>query len=402
MLRSVAIGCALSVSLPGAAFAQAPPPGWYVLKSGTNAMAYAREASASDLLLEFDLGASIAPTERAAREFVTQLTAKRECGAFGDVAPDAAGGAAFRAETRPGARPACAVILAARGRGETVVIVAKTIAPAGRLDAPRAGAEQLLAMRTGRPLTPPATRAETEASARSRDAGASTSDAALSAALAAVPAANVPVHVVLHGEGSYSGWPPSYRYIVSTHLYFANGYMTRCADWDPGLLSPTPESLGRADPACGISRWRTTGTTVEVQASDGSWSTVEVADATMRRFGPAERLDVRFGNVGGAGFGGPGAAVSVNTISGSDLRMTRDGEIAVGAWSTTVLSGANVGGGSSGRSQPLVGRYRLDGHLIAITRPDGSITRGFIVGVNEQGVLGHVYLNGKHFWNRDN
>jgi Na+-transporting NADH:ubiquinone oxidoreductase subunit NqrA len=110
---------------------------------------------------------------------------------------------------------------------------------------------------------------------------------------------------------------------------------------------------------------------------------------------------VAFGNVGGAGFGGPGAAVSVNTVSGSDLRMTRDGEIAVGDWSTTVLSGANVGGGSSQQSQPLIGRYHLDGHLIAIQRRDGTITRGFIAGVNEKGALGHVYLNGRHFWNRN-
>ena len=408
MIRSIAIGCASIVSLAHPAIAQGPPAGWYVLKSSATAMAYGREGSESDLLLEFDLGASTPTTATTAQEFVSQLTARRECGAFGPVTPDAARRAVFRAETSPHARPACTVVLAARPRGGTVGIVGKSIAPAGSLAAPRAGAERLLALRTGRPgpsLPPPIApsspgRIETAAAPESKETPLPASDAALRSALAAVPKANRPVHVVVHGEGVSAGWPPSYTYTVTTHLYFANGYMTRCADWDPGLLSPTPESLGRAYPECGLARWRNTGASVQVQSDDGTWTAVDVTDGSVRRFRPAERLDVTFGNVGGAGFGGPGAATNVATVFGSDLRMTRRGDIAAGEWSTTVLSGADVGGGSARQSQPLVGQYHLDGHLIAIQRPDGTITRGFIAGVNEDGALRHVYLNGKHFWNR--
>jgi hypothetical protein len=39
--------------------------------------------------------------------------------------------------------------------------------------------------------------------------------------------------------------------------------------------------------------------------------------------------------------------------------------------------------------------------VIAVARPDGPISRGVIAGVDENGALERVYLNGKPFSNRD-
>ncbi len=402
MVRSIALGLVFLALVTRPAIAEAPPPGWYLMKSQASGAIFGRDGSDSDLLLELDFGGSISATETSARELAALLTETGECGAFGAVKADPSDGMVLRAETTQSARPSCNLIIAERANAGALVIVGKTISAVGSLEGPRAGAESLLALRTGRkPSPPPVVTAGGKIPASPSDDGSSALDGALKTAMSAVPKGNVPVRILLHGEGSFIGWPASYVYTVTTHLYFANGYMTRCADWDPGLLSPTPESLGRLYPECGLARWRKTGTSLEVQDEEGLWSAVDTSGDSIRRFSPGERVDVNFGNVGGAGFGGAGAVVSVNTLFGEYLLMTSDGQIAVGEWSTTVLSGATIGGGGSGQSRPIGGRYYLDGHLIAIAEPDGAVTRGFIVGVNENGVLGHIYLNGRQFWNRD-
>lgn len=229
-------------------------------------------------------------------------------------------------------------------------------------------------------------------------AGRSSGEDDLVAALAAIPAEARPIKVVSHGQGSYVGWPASYVYTVSTYLLFSNGWMSLCADWDPGKLRPTPESLGRAYPDCGLRRWRRSGSGFEMQEDDGNWVALTDTADDLRSFKPGEMLELAFGNVSGVGFSG---AVSVNTISGSDLRMTSGGEIAVGSWSSAVLSGSNLGGGSSSRGEPLIGRYRLDGNIIAVRTAAGAISRGFIAGVPAAGRPEYIYLNGKQFWKGD-
>jgi hypothetical protein len=394
MIRLACVSLFALASVAGVSVAQGPPPGWFELDSAEFGAVYGRQGSDTDLLLDFNMGSAVSASAASASELTSMLTEAGQCGNFGRVRADGGGAKVWRAETLGQTDLPCSLVLAEGKRGATLVFVAKTIAPDGDLSTARNGAETLLALRTGRATSVTATPAP-------KGPAMTVSEDALKAALAAIPKANVPARVITHGTSSYSGWPPSYVYIVTTHLYFANGWMTDCSNWDPGVLSPTPESLGEARPDCTLARWRKTARGAEVQNEDGTWSGVELNDGTVQAFSAGQRLNLAFGNVGGAGFSGPGVAVNINTISGSDLQMTQGGEIAVGEWSTTVLSGSNIGGGGSRSSEPLVGRYRVDGNLIAVGRPDGTITRGFIAGVNEGRNLGHVYLNGRHFWNRD-
>lgn len=250
-------------------------------------------------------------------------------------------------------------------------------------------------------IPPSATTTDRAGGAPARPSAAGDEEVALTAAIAAVPAEARPVHIVLDGSGSFSGWPATYVYVVTTYLLFGNGWATRCSDWDPGLLRPTPESLGAAYPDCGLRRWRRSGASVELQDEEGSWSKPTGVIGELRSFKPGERINIDFGNVGGTGFAGAPGGVSTSMLSGSDLRMSSDGRIAVGGWSSVALSGATVGGGSSSRSQPKIGNYRLDGNIIAIRDATGSISRGFIAGVPVTGQAQHIYLNGKQFWSKD-
>jgi hypothetical protein len=224
----------------------------------------------------------------------------------------------------------------------------------------------------------------------------------LKQAIAAIPAQNRPVGAVTYGTGSYSGWPASYTYTVTTRMLFGNGLSSTCSDWDPGQFSPRRGQPPFATDDCSLIAWRKAAGAVEFQSDDRSWSSADIAEGVFG-FKPGERIDIEFGNVGGIGFnfGTPGG-VAASTLSGGTLRMTRDGWIAVGDWSTTVISGSNIGGGSSRTSGPKVGRYYLDGHIIAIIDDRGEITRGFIAAVaGDKGTrIGHVYLNGRHYWDQ--
>ncbi len=400
MLKKSLLCAAALLFLPNAtAAAQGALPGWTIARSGETSAVYTRDGSDSDLLLVFDLDAEIDITLVNAEEAMSLLTQSGECGAFGPVRSDRTNGV-FRAETSASAGPACAAIVAATPKDHGVMIVGKSISATGNLTFVRSGADQLLAARTGKAIatTQPSTSAK---AAPIRTAQSTTQiDAALKSAVATVPKDRIPVLVETHGTPSYSGWPPSYVYTVSTHLYFANGFMTTCADWDPGVFAPTPQSLGKAKDDCTVARWRRGKGGVEIELEPGKWSASESAGDGIVRFKAGERLDIAFGNIGATGFNSPGG-VNVGTISGSDLTLTRQGDIAIGDWSTTVVSGANVGGGSSRESGPLVGRYWIDGHVIAVADQNGQISRGFIAGVKEGSALGHVYLNGTHYWNSD-
>ena len=234
--------------------------------------------------------------------------------------------------------------------------------------------------------------------------GAGDFDARLKQAVAAIPAQSRPVGAVTYGTSSYVGWPPSYVYKVTSRMLFSNGLASTCADWDPGQFAPNRNQPPFVEDGCDLIPWRKTTGTTEFQSDDRSWSAADSGDGVIG-FKPGERIDIDFGNVGGIGFnfGGGAGAVATSTISGGTLRMTSDGWIAVGDWSSTVISGSNIGGGSSRTSGPKVGRYYLDGHIIAIIDEQGQITRGFIAATDGDAGerIGHIYLNGRHYWDRD-
>lgn len=233
-------------------------------------------------------------------------------------------------------------------------------------------------------------------SAQARVTG--TDDTALKSYLAAIPASRRPVYVATKGVSGFSGWPAMPTYSIRVYLFFSNGYATDCSDWNPALYDPTPESLGQADSDCDFYRWRGTPGALQLQSDDGSWSGSGLADDHIK-FRAGERINISFGNIAATGFNA--GSISTGTISGGDLVMRSDGAFASGDWSSTNISGGNVAGYSGSRTKGAVGRYYLDGHLIAVADENGQISAGFISGVRSKGALGNIYLNGTHYWEGD-
>jgi hypothetical protein len=223
------------------------------------------------------------------------------------------------------------------------------------------------------------------------------SDAALKAYVASIPASRRPIKVATRGTHGFSGYPAVPTYSIRVFLFFANGYATDCSDWDPGKLEPTPASLGAARSDCSVYKWRQGKAGLEIEWRAGDWGGGELADDVIR-FRPGERISIAFGNIRSMGVAGP---INTGTMSGGDLMMRPDGQFASGDWSTTTISGQNVAGYSAQKSGPTVGRYHLDGNIIAVDAGGGRLNVGFITGVRVNGQLKHIYLNGTHFWDRD-
>jgi hypothetical protein len=223
------------------------------------------------------------------------------------------------------------------------------------------------------------------------------SPATLVAALAAVPKSSRPEFIEFYS--THSGM----SFSTAKRMFFPTGYMTTCTDWDPAVLSPTPASLGKAMPDCDLYRWRRADGRVEFEYSPGDWDEVTSDDPTILKLPPGKTFDLAWGNVRSFGFntGAAGSgAVQTGTMSGDELQMTSAGEIAVGSWTTTNISGAGIGGGSSSETGPVRGRYQIDGNIIAISDASGRISRGFIIAVGSGGKVSGLYLNGTHYYDR--
>ncbi|MFC4290964.1 hypothetical protein ACFOWX_00860 [Sphingorhabdus arenilitoris] len=235
--------------------------------------------------------------------------------------------------------------------------------------------------------------AQSASAAGSGGAETAVSDAQLAAYLARVPVSRRPVAVATRSSGVYG------NFSIAVYLFFANGYAANCSDWDPVILEPTPESLGRAREDCDVKRWRKTSDgALQVIASDGTWDGSGFAD-DVTKFRKGERLDASFGNI--QSFGISGAAFSSGTISGGDLAFRSDGQFASGRWRTTNFAGADIVANNSEERAPRIGRYYLDGHLIAVSAADGSISAMFVTGIRKGDIVSHIYLGGTHYWQSD-
>ena len=224
--------------------------------------------------------------------------------------------------------------------------------------------------------------------------------ATLQAALDAVPAANVPVHTVIHGYGTHVGWPPSYIYRVFPVFLFEGGRGHACPGADPMRLDWAALA---ADEDCDVYEWRPRGAAVEFrEVGDDEWESQQ--PQTDRKFGDAERLDVRFENRGGTGVDYGAGSMAVSTLTGKNLIMTRDGRIVVTGYSTTLASGPSAVASASGKTRPIQGTYLLKGSLIAIQEDGASApTVAYIAADTDKGVreVGHVFFGGTHYWNPD-
>jgi len=197
-----------------------------------------------------------------------------------------------------------------------------------------------------------------------------------------IPSANRPIGAYTRLEESWVGFPAMLTYKAKLGLVFPNGNFVSCANWDPAVLDPTPESVGRAIKKCDVTKWQ------------GS------QEKKTKGFSKGQTLDIKFGNVSANGF--DWGSSSSSQISGSNLLMTKSGRIAIGKYRGTSVSSGGNGAGSSSRTRPLTGTYVLDDYIITITTNRGEVVNGFIAWSSDRGSrkIDHIYLNGEHFWNR--
>ena len=215
----------------------------------------------------------------------------------------------------------------------------------------------------------------------------------LPSALEAVPPEHRPIAVVSRSSTSFMGGMPIPSF--SQWMVFANGYATDCYEWDPATTAPTPSTLPSE---CEVVSWRKAGNLYQFQDDDGTWEEPEDYGVLLD-FQPGETINVDLVRKSGAG--SPEVnGISVGSISSGVLQMTPDSTITLGNWTSVVVSGSNVGGGSTRSEGPVTGRYYLDGYLIAIAGEDGIIRRGFIAGDRESSGF-YIYLNGDLYWERE-
>jgi hypothetical protein len=211
-------------------------------------------------------------------------------------------------------------------------------------------------------------------------------DVALKNAMAAVPKSNRPIGYVV--QSNYLPGTNGVMQLLTTKWgVFPNGYATDCTGWDPAEIDPTPQSLGtamkKAGESCDVIRWeKKQGNYVRFIAPDDVLAPDD-SEVINEGFAPGTRLDVDIGNVRAFGSVGyvPDGMVAARGIAGGSLRMTKAGEIGVGSWSTVGFMGSDViAGGSSVSRAPRIGRYYLDGYVIAVQDQNGAISRRMIYG----------------------
>lgn len=181
--------------------------------------------------------------------------------------------------------------------------------------------------------------------------------------------------------------------MLNTQPWMLFDWATDCTNWDPAVPALEPP---RGNP-CDVA-WSAGARGADGDAfakDDGNWD--QATPSSLASFRPGRIVAADLVNKSGAGtaVGAPGLAVG--SLTSGMLRMTTSSRIEVGSWTSVVVSGSNVGGGSSRSRGPAAGTYRLDGHLIAIADGQGGIRRGFIA--EDRGTGGpYIYLNGDLFW----
>lgn len=136
-------------------------------------------------------------------------------------------------------------------------------------------------------------------------------------------------------------------------LDFKSGTQPGCSNWDPNSNVRADELVGSKD--CKL---------------DG-----ENTSDQILAFAPGERINLTFGTVSSVTF--DFIDNTAGGMSGANVLMNTDGQIAIGNWQANFINADNSGAASSAK-QTLIGRYYLDGNTIAIATSDGSIHHSFI------------------------
>lgn len=177
----------------------------------------------------------------------------------------------------------------------------------------------------------------------------------------------------------FSGFPASYYYKVAMAIELEKGILLRCLEWDPAVAVDL-KKLAETN-KCKIP------------------SKAEIHE--VKSFKPGERLSLVFGNINS--FSIDGLEGSATSFSGSGVKMNLEGEVFLDRWRASHASStAATARATSARKKNVRGRYYLDGYTITIVTDEGETLNGFIGYTGDNSAnIGALFLNGKHYWDKD-
>lgn len=193
-----------------------------------------------------------------------------------------------------------------------------------------------------------------------------------------IPAYNRPIAASIYSTQAWVGFPAMLTFKVSMALEFADGVKLACTQWSP-IADINAKEL-KDDNDCALK--------------------ADVELSRILSFTAGERIEIAFGTIGAYGLeSGDGSASS---MSGGDLSFNMNGDVVIGTWQAKGISSSSAQSAvAAGRKSRLVGRYYLAGNTISIATADGDVMHGFIGYSKRDGRIGAVYVNGKHYWDRN-
>jgi hypothetical protein len=225
-------------------------------------------------------------------------------------------------------------------------------------------------------------------------------DKALAASVAAVPASRRPIGLISRTSYTMSGTllsPVSTAWTV-----FGNGFLTDCTQWDPATIDPTPAGLSpylnSKDDSCDIAKWRRVGNEIVVTDIEEEGDDIDDTRYTLSNIKPFTRgqylaLDLETTSSFSAQI--PGSIAGQYGVTNSRWILSPSGDVRFSQ--DSYRSDYGDGTSSSGTD---VARYYLDGHIMAVRFPDGTIQKKF-VGLTFEGGKTYGYLDGEFYWQPD-
>jgi len=198
-----------------------------------------------------------------------------------------------------------------------------------------------------------------------------------------VPQSNKPTDAYIYLDRRLSaGYPIEFVYTSKLIYAFPNGQYVYCANWDPRYFDPIESSLHTFNEKCKVNKEK------------------PKAKKKAMPFKKGQTVDINFGNLKSVGM-----ELEFSTganFSRSTLVMDKSGRIAIGRFNSVIFSSEHYGTSNSKKKQALVGQYSLDGHILTIKTDDGQTHVGFISWskLKDSNKIGHIYINGEHFWDR--
>jgi hypothetical protein len=218
-------------------------------------------------------------------------------------------------------------------------------------------------------------------------------DRALAAAVAAIPISRRPIGIIQRNSSRMVG-----NQLLSIKLgwmMFANGYASNCWDWDPRKTDPTPSGLAPYLKDCSIARWTRKGASIFVTDIDADNANSEADEyesseiAEIKPFTKGQRVSLSLES---------GSALSFSTytdVTSNIINLNKDGEANFSKDRKNWTYGDNINSSSNDYA-----RYYLDGYILAIQSPDGSIKIMYLGLLPQAGKI-YGYLNGELHWPPD-